>query len=119
MFATKFARPETVKEKNNGKKKVETAGYIPAITQIENLINAGMRLNQYRDEMYDFGAAEEVDDSFSDPTRNPNFDMADASMLAKEVEMNLRAQKEEAEREKKKKVTEVTNETEVTEKAPE
>ena len=75
-------------EVNSGIPIVETAGYIPAKIQIENMILAGQRLSDYRREMYDFGYDEPDDETFDDPTRHPNFDMADASAYMR----RLRAQ---------------------------
>lgn len=95
-FATKYARPESVPETLSRKSMTERAGYIPARTQIEQLINAGVRLDQYRKEAFDFGPGEDVDPDFSDPTRDPNFDMADASALARLAQDNLMRQKADA-----------------------
>lgn len=67
-------------ESNDGPELVEKAGYIPAQVQIENLLNAGDRLNQSR-LGYEFDADEEVPDDYSDITRSPNFDLSDASRI--------------------------------------
>lgn len=67
------------------KSKTEKAGYIPPKVQIENMILAGERLDAYRKEMYQA----ETDDSEEpeiDPTRNPNFDLADASRISRSLE---------------------------------
>lgn len=79
-----------------GPKVVETAGYIPAKTQIENLMIAGQRLGEYRKEMYSFDAGV-PDDGHLDETRNPNFDMADAYQLYQSLKARLKQQKEKAE----------------------
>jgi hypothetical protein len=78
---------------NDGSTITEQAGYIPPRIQIENMINAGKRLDQYRKEMYDFPPDAEVPDDFEDPTRNPGFDMADATKLAREIRTRLRSAK--------------------------
>jgi len=72
-----------VGEVNDGKSKVETAGYIPAEVRIGQMIDAGMRLRQSRAEMFDVppGMDVDIDDVAIDPTRIGNFDMADADRL--------------------------------------
>ena len=72
-----FKRPKDVKEINSGEQITETAGYIPADVQIQDMIAAGMRLGEYRREMYDFDANEEVPEDFMDPTRTPGVDVVD------------------------------------------
>ena len=44
------------------------------------MIMAGQRLRSYRAEQFDFPDGE-IDESFSDPTRSGNFDLADGTML--------------------------------------
>lgn len=68
----------------------ETAGYMPTKIRIENLINAGVRLDNYRREAYDFAPGEEATDYF-DPTRRQGFDPADGS----ELERNIKKRQEE------------------------
>lgn len=86
-----FFRPEPEFEMNDGISEVETAGYIPAHIKIEEMIAAGMRLNLARREAFD--GDWDDDDIPLDPTRGPNFDMADASFLAREVQDRLAKQK--------------------------
>lgn len=89
VFYTQFKRPTERLEFNEGPKITETAGYIPAKQQIENLILAGQRLAEYREENYDFGKDDEIDEDFTDPTRSPNYDLADASQDALSVSRRL------------------------------
>lgn len=91
MLQTRYALDKHVKEAGGGQSITETAGYIPAKVQIEQLIAAGARLGEYRKENYDFGPGEEVPDDYNDPTREANFDLADASRLARVTEQNLNA----------------------------
>lgn len=92
-FYTQWNRPPVKElEMNDGETITEVQGYIPAKKQIENLLTAGARLSAYRRELYDFGPGDEVPEGFEDPTRSPNFDMADASALGEAVERRLRAQ---------------------------
>ena len=83
-----FRRPKDVKEINSGEQITETAGYIPADVQIQDMIAAGMRLGEYRREMYDFGADEEVPDDYVDPTRTPGADAVDIERAG--VDINAR-----------------------------
>lgn len=106
-FNTKFEREEYEKEKGGGKIITESAGYIPPKIQIEQMIMAGQRLDLARKEQFDFGPDDEIDEDYVDPTREPGFDLADASQLASETAMRLRQQEEKpsamekAEKEKK------------------
>lgn len=89
-FATHFIRPLTEYEPGGGEVITEQAGYVPAKRKIEEMIYAGKRLVESRREQFD-----SVDDSEPeiDPTRDPNFDLADASILKRQVASRLRAQK--------------------------
>lgn len=99
-------------EKGGGEKIVDASGYIPAEVQINAMIQAGMRLDQSRRDLYDYeGEENDVVDMAEIPfdiTRTPNFDMAEGHQLKMAAEMRL---KEQA---KKKKVEKV--ETPVEEK---
>lgn len=76
-FKTQYNRVRQAPEQNDGVTSVDKAGYISAQRRIENIMFAGQRLIQARREMFDF-EGNEFDPSFSDPTRNRNYDMADA-----------------------------------------
>ena len=92
---SEFDRPPPVLEMNDGKSIVETVGFIPADVQIEQLINAGVRLDKHRKEAFDFEPGEDIDPAFEDPTRAPNFDLADASNIGTAVsDRLLKAQQE-------------------------
>lgn len=93
LFQTRYNRQERTGEINSGENLVERAGYIPAKIQIENLINAGIRLKEHRAEMYDFKTLAEIDLDFHDPTRSKNFDIADAFQLKTALEHRLKASK--------------------------
>lgn len=88
-FQTKYNHEKSPGEVNLGEVLVEKAGYIPAKVRIENMILAGQRLVEHRREMYDFDG-EDIDESFSDPTRSKNFDMADAFIMSEVVKNNLK-----------------------------
>ena len=89
-FKTQYTGSTTKPEKNFGERLVETAGYIPAQVRIENMMLAGRRLAEARKELYDFPAGVEPDENLSDPTRSPNFDMADATAIQMAAESRLR-----------------------------
>lgn len=86
MFFTKFVRPEPVKEVNSGELLVEVAGYVPAKKQIENLLFAGKRLDEFRRNEYEFQEGEQVPPDYIDMTRTPNFDVVDAGTLTERFE---------------------------------
>ncbi|MEM4391963.1 MAG: hypothetical protein QXG67_04170 [Candidatus Nitrosotenuis sp.] len=89
-FYTQFERPEKVDvEKNSGELLVEKGGYIPMKRQIEQFMSSGERLASARKVMslgYDFAPGENVDENYYDPTREPGFDLADASAIAKALQ---------------------------------
>lgn len=76
----------------------ETAGYMPAKIRIENLINAGARLDQYRREAYDFGpdSTENDEETFQAPERSYGFDPSDGSI----IEHNLKTRLQERSRQR-------------------
>ena len=89
-FFTKYERPEKENvEKNSGELLVEKGGYIPMKRQIEQFMQSGERLAAARKAMtvgYDFGPGEDVDENYYDPTREPGFDLADASAIAQALQ---------------------------------
>jgi len=99
QFQTQYTHKSSPPETNSGKTLVERAGYISAQKRIENMILAGQRLVDYRKSQFDF-EGDKIDFDFNDPTRNPNFDMADASQLKYQAEANLAARAKKAELDK-------------------
>lgn len=89
-FATHYKPNRCSPEINSGEIMVEKAGYIPAQKLIENLINAGQRLKEFRSEQFDFPDEKSIDHTFMDPTRIKNFDMADASQMSYKTEQNIK-----------------------------
>ena len=83
--------PPKQPEINSGEYLLEEDGYLPLEHQLLRLQAAGQRLRQFRVEAFDF-ANGEVEDGYEDPTRRPNFDMADASEILADIERryNLR-----------------------------
>jgi hypothetical protein len=90
-FRTWYRGDFTCPEVNDGKTKVEKAGYIPAEEQIRSLMRAGARLQDYRRHAYEFPDGQEVPDGYFDPTREPNFDRVDADKLIVAVDEAFRA----------------------------
>lgn len=101
---TCYDRPEDSFEVNVGPSKVEKVGYVPPNILIENMIYAGMRLNAARTEAYDAETAAEAAEMPIDPTRNPGFDMADASQRLMSLKDRLNKQKQLYELEQAKKI---------------
>lgn len=90
QFQTKYTHEKSPGEVNQGKNLVEKAGYIPAQARIENMILAGQRLIEHRKEMYDFSDGNDIDETFSDPTRSKNYDMSDAFIMSESIKNNVR-----------------------------
>lgn len=84
---TKYKRPKPDPEVNSGEQITETAGYIPADVQITDMIQAGFRLGEYRREMYDFGAEEEVPDDMEPLPYGSDIQTVEAKAM--EVEARL------------------------------
>lgn len=59
--------------------KIEKAGYYPAKIQIENMILAGQRLKQNRQESYHYPDGVINENDTPDPTMSGEFDLADAT----------------------------------------
>jgi len=61
--------------------------HITAAKQIKLFREAGIRLAEYRKEQYDFENEQEAEanPTFHDPTRNPGFDLADATETLRSV----------------------------------
>jgi hypothetical protein len=88
--------PKPDYEVGGGEKLVDTSGYVSAEEQILNMLNAGMRLDESRKEMYDtdedFGDDSDFDSVGFDPTRLPGVDPADVSQLDRSLGHKLRKQ---------------------------
>lgn len=70
---------------------VETAGYRTTAQMIDEIMAAGDRLVAYRQAVYDYDAGAEVPDDAVDPTRRPDFDLADASEALAQVQARAEA----------------------------
>lgn len=108
-FNTKYHRKRDELKIFDPQSLVERQGYIPPKVQIENMILAGKRLNDFR-MGYEFNSDEIVPDDYMDPTRNPGFDLVDASNLAlvanDRLQSSLKKKDEEKKLEYEKKVIE-------------
>lgn len=84
QFYTQFDRPVGLSnEPVGGEKVVERAGYMSAEKQIKSMLQAGVRLQTYRNEMFDTVDPKVDPGSLSvDPMRSKAFDLADASQTA-------------------------------------
>lgn len=97
-FYTQYTKPDNIFEPDNsGQILVESAGYVPAKTMIESMINAGYRLDQFRSGNDGYESDDEAFEN-EDPTLNPDFDVHDAKALNDEVVERLNSQKEAAEK---------------------
>lgn len=91
-----FKRPPEAFEKEDQSSITETAGYVPPDVQIGEMMLAGRRLVEAREDQYDFRYGEEVPEDFYDPTRSPGFDFDDAKRLGDSVAARLKKQGKEA-----------------------
>lgn len=82
MFQTKFHRIEVSEEKNSGELLVEQ-DYVSTEKQILSMVRAGERLRIYRKESCDLQEGEE--EFLLDPTREPNFDLADGTNILNNI----------------------------------
>lgn len=82
MFNTSSKRVRQEGEKNSGGTIVDTLGYIPKEKVIQNLIKAGVRLEESRRRgQFDYYPGDKVDeDAEVDPTRRKDFDFAALDM---------------------------------------
>jgi len=69
-------RIKTPTESNNSGKITNTLGYVPLNIKVQQLLNAGKRLQEYQDG-YDF-TNDEIDENYYPKTRMQNYDIADA-----------------------------------------
>lgn len=83
--------------KMNDRSKTEMRGYIPDHVRIKAMIMSGEALEDFRKAQYDFGGTDIVPEGFLDPTRNSNFDLADATFLAREQDRKYKEAKKRAE----------------------
>lgn len=93
LFQTKYNRFPRKAEAPSGVSKVEVAGYIPAKTKIESLIQAGARLIQSRKEQYDYPPGTNVTgDEPMDPTRHRGLDRTEIDAMRNALEDRLEQQ---------------------------
>ena len=109
-FNGKLGKPEVLSKDS----RTETAGFISAERRITSLIQAGQRLQDFRESQFDFKDDKSVDLSFYDPTREPGYDLADASMA-----LNDLTNKKQAEELKKASQTAIEAPEELQDEVPE
>nr|QJB18824.1 MAG: hypothetical protein [Microvirus sp.] len=93
IFKNRYTNPpEFHSEVNSGQKLTETAGYISREKRITELIQAGQRLDNYRQAHYD---SDEVEGEPNiDPTRKPGYDRAEGTETLHAVKEMLKKAKE-------------------------
>lgn len=72
----------------------EQSGFMTPEQQISRMMAAGVNLQDFRREMYDFPDGNVPDDALPDPTQKLGFDLADASELLKVVSKGSRPAKQ-------------------------
>jgi len=69
--------------------KTDQTGVLPSRLQIQRLIDAGQRLDDYRKFVYDFKEIDKIPMSdvemWMDPTRDKDFDLADVTRIRQEI----------------------------------
>lgn len=83
--------PAKKMEKNTSPSMTEQAGYVPTDRKIKEFFECGVRLKEARAAQYDFPPGVEPKEDFSDPTRAPGFDLADATQMARQAEAKVLA----------------------------
>lgn len=89
----------SVGEKGGGELIVDASGYVTAEQQIFAMIDAGIRLDQARREMYDYDGDSDdpdMDDIPYDKLRVPGIDMAEVSQMQLAVKRRLERQRAKA-----------------------
>ena len=103
MFQTQYNREKHTRhpEVNSGEILVETAGYLSTEKRINNMLLAGQRLMESRRIQYDLEGDYDNEDIDLDPTRDPGYDLADATQAMLSLEQKAESQKPRKETEEK------------------
>jgi hypothetical protein len=98
-FGTKYVREKDIGEINSGEIITNKVLMFNAQQIVSDMMRAGVRLMNHRalNQNADFKADEEVPDDYIDPTRNKNFDMADATALENHLNNKVKMTKKEIE----------------------
>lgn len=94
QFRTPYNRSPLQGEINSGELLVETAGYVSAQKRIESIMLAGQRLVEARREMFDYDADDDLEEDRYPVTRDPGFDLADASQITLDLQLKSRGRKD-------------------------
>jgi len=101
-FATQWNPNLLPPERGGGPILVETSGYRDTQTMISELMLSGARLQAARMEEFDYPEnVEPSEDAEPDPTRAPDFDMADMSVLTRKTKRKLLLKKQLSDQQKK------------------
>lgn len=96
----KFITPYTYKsspgETNSGEILVEKAGYVSAEQRIIAIMLAGRRLIESRGVQYDYAPDDDLDDDRYDITREPGYDVADATQEVLRIQQRFASKKGES-----------------------
>lgn len=77
-------------ELNNGEIITEKYGFINTERQIKNMLMSGERLYRARAQMFDLQEGDDFDENYPlDPTRFPDFDLADASRIKEDLDVRM------------------------------
>lgn len=76
----------------------ENIGHVPIKQKVEEFMLAGKQLELWRQLKYDVQANQKIDESFSDPTRRGDYDLADMTIHQRYLEGVAEMRKEAAEK---------------------
>jgi len=91
-FNTPYNRKQSPGEIPGTVRIVETTGYRSTKQQVAEYMAAGLQLQNYRNQMYDFETEDKVDEDYEDRTRSTGYDPADATQDLRNAEIRLRQQ---------------------------
>lgn len=101
MFQTPYKRSkcECVEFSSPENSKVEKAGYVPVDVLVRRLSEGGIRLQKAREQFYDsYMHRGPIGDIPIDPTRNGDFDLADATAMSRELAVKASRRKVNAQK---------------------
>lgn len=98
-FYTQYSNIPMKNDKLGGKRITEIGTYVPSDKLIKSFINAGRVIEGARQVVYDF--PDDIDDGRApDPTRRPDFDLADFTRLQRQLMESLSEQNKSSDSEK-------------------
>lgn len=101
VYGTIFVHEKSKGEVLEKGSKTEKHGYQTTEQKVLAMLKAGVQLENIRHN-YDFETQAMIDEAFMDQTREPNFDMADASRLLRQTTARIEVERKRRAEERKK-----------------